>query len=81
MKYTLAAAFALALSAGLNAAADDAVVGDYVEARTAEVFTGGCIMGSERRPVAGSVVPAPEPFFTYWLGAARKRSRQWVLQK
>lgn len=47
MKYTLAAAFALALSAGLNAAADDAVVGDYVEARTAEVFTGGCIMGSE----------------------------------
>src|SRR5687767_5930509 len=47
MKYTLAAAFALALSAGLNAAADEAVIGDYVEARTAEVYTGGCIMGSE----------------------------------
>ena len=47
MKYTLAAAFALALSAGLNAAADEAVLGDYVEARTAEVYTGGCIMGSE----------------------------------
>lgn len=26
---------------------DSAVKGDYVEARTAEVFTGGCIMGSE----------------------------------
>jgi len=47
MKYTFAAAFALALSAGLNAAADEAVIGDYVEARTAEVYTGGCIMGSE----------------------------------
>ena len=47
MKHTLAAAFALALSAGLSAAADEAVTGDYVEARTAEVYTGGCVMGSE----------------------------------
>ena len=26
------------------------ITGDYVEARTAEVFTGGCIMGSEGEP-------------------------------
>lgn len=46
MKHLFAAAFALALGSGLSAA-DTAVTGDYVEARTAEVYTGGCIMGSE----------------------------------
>ena len=46
MKHALAAAFAVVLGAGLNAS-DPILSGDYVEARTAEVFTGGCIMGSE----------------------------------
>jgi hypothetical protein len=46
MRYALAAAFAVVLGAGLNAS-DPVLSGDYVEARTAEVFTGGCIMGSE----------------------------------
>jgi hypothetical protein len=36
----------LFLSAGVRAA-DPLVTGDYVEARTAEVFTGPCMMGSE----------------------------------
>src|SRR3954468_437151 len=35
------------LSASGPAAAATSVTGDYVEARTAEVFAGGCIMGSE----------------------------------
>jgi hypothetical protein len=42
----LAAAFALAIGTGLQAA-DPVITGDYVEVRTAEVFTGGCIVGSE----------------------------------
>jgi hypothetical protein len=42
----LGALVALASVAGLRAA-DPAVSGDYVEARTAEVFTGPCILGSE----------------------------------
>jgi len=46
MRHALAAAFAVVLGAGLNAS-DPVLIGDYVEARTAEVFTGGCIMGSE----------------------------------
>ncbi len=41
------AAFVLA-AAGLAAASGPTTIsGDYVEARTAEVFAGGCIMGSE----------------------------------
>jgi hypothetical protein len=46
MKHLFAGLFAVALTAGLTAA-DHAVSGDYVEARTAEVYTGGCVMGSE----------------------------------
>jgi hypothetical protein len=42
----LAAAFAVVVGAGLHAS-DPILTGDYLEARTAEVFTGGCIMGSE----------------------------------
>lgn len=45
MTYAIAAVMALAL--GGAAASDPVLTGDYVEARTAEVFTGGCIMGSE----------------------------------
>lgn len=46
MRIALAAVMALGLGAGLGAS-DPVLTGDYVEARTAEVFTGGCIMGSE----------------------------------
>jgi hypothetical protein len=46
MNYAIVAAFAMAAGIGGNAS-DPVVTGDYVEARTAEVFTGGCIMGSE----------------------------------
>lgn len=42
----LAAAMAL-LAAPAVAGPNGSVVGDYVEARMAEVFAGGCIMGSE----------------------------------
>jgi hypothetical protein len=35
---------------GLASGAATNITGDYVEARTAEVFTGGCIMGSEGEP-------------------------------
>src|SRR5687768_9193596 len=47
------AVFAAVLSAfvaapfGARAASDTSISGSYVEARTAEVFTGGCIMNGE----------------------------------
>ena len=45
------AAFLVTVMAGLTAAtvsaSDPGVAGDYVEVRTAQVFAGGCIMGSE----------------------------------
>jgi hypothetical protein len=49
MKFVLGTAAALALSSAVVAADGSAakITGDYVEVRTAEVFTGGCIMGSE----------------------------------
>ena len=34
------------------------VTGEYVEARTAEIFTGGCIMGSEAETVGKQAVIA-----------------------
>ncbi|HEX4915845.1 MAG TPA: DUF1326 domain-containing protein [Vicinamibacterales bacterium] len=47
MKVALTVAMALALSAGLAAEDKGRITGEYVEARTAEVFAGGCIMNSE----------------------------------
>ena len=49
MKLAIGTALALSLSASAAAASGSAarLTGDYVEVRTAEVFTGGCIMGSE----------------------------------
>jgi len=41
------ALLSLAGTAAARPASGGAIVGDYLEARTAEVFTGGCIMGSE----------------------------------
>ena len=48
MKLVLAVAAALMVSAAALSADDKArITGEYVEARTAEVFAGGCIMNSE----------------------------------
>ncbi|HXW06597.1 MAG TPA: DUF1326 domain-containing protein [Vicinamibacterales bacterium] len=44
--YTVAALIAVGFASSVQAS-DPAVVGDYVETRTAEVFTGPCILGSE----------------------------------
>lgn len=48
MRYisALATAGIVALGSAVQAS-DPGVTGDYVEVRTAEIFTGGCIMGSE----------------------------------
>jgi hypothetical protein len=50
------AVFALAL--GSNAFAGEAITGAYVEARTAEVFAGGCIMSSEAETIGRQAVLA-----------------------
>jgi len=47
MKKTLMTALIAATPALLAASGTTTVTGDYVEARTAEVFAGGCIQGSE----------------------------------
>ena len=48
MKSAFCAAMALGLLASATLSANDpGVAGDYVEVRTAQVFAGGCIMGSE----------------------------------
>jgi hypothetical protein len=52
-----AAVIAAAASPGL-VAASKVVSGQYVEARTAEVFTGGCIMGSEAETMGRQAVLA-----------------------
>jgi hypothetical protein len=55
--WTLAAA--LLLGASPAVAADRApILGDYVEARTAEVFAGGCIMNSEAETMGRQAVMA-----------------------
>jgi hypothetical protein len=50
------AVFALALAS--NAFAGEAITGAYVEARTAEVFAGGCIMSSEAETIGRQAVLA-----------------------
>ena len=59
MKLALTVAAALAL-AGASLAADDKgrVTGEYVEARTAEVFAGGCIMNSEAETLGRQAIMA-----------------------
>ena len=47
MKKTLVTALLAATPALLSATGGTTVTGDYVEARTAEIFAGGCIQGSE----------------------------------
>src|SRR5690349_24485246 len=53
MKYAIVAAAFLSV-----AAAKAPLTGEYVEARTAEVFTGGCIMNSEAETMGKQAVLA-----------------------
>jgi hypothetical protein len=48
----------LAATGSLAASGSSSVVGQYVEARTAEVFTGGCIMSSEAETIGKQAVLA-----------------------
>src|SRR6516225_7384513 len=50
--------FALASTVSIAAGGKGTVSGQYVEARTAEVFTGGCIMGSEAETMGKQAVLA-----------------------
>jgi hypothetical protein len=54
----LLAGFALASTVSIAAGGRSTVTGQYVEARTAEVFTGGCIMGSEAETMGKQAVLA-----------------------
>jgi hypothetical protein len=54
----LAAVVGLASSVVMTAAGKESVTGQYVEARTAEIFTGGCIMGSEAETMGKQAVLA-----------------------
>lgn len=59
MKHGLMAAALLALAcASLAAGPDGSISGEYVEARTAEVFAGGCIMNSEAETMGRQAVMA-----------------------
>src|SRR5947199_371782 len=59
MKRAIVAAVLVGLAASpLVAGGKGSVNGSYVEARTAEVFTGGCIMGSEAETVGKQAVLA-----------------------
>ncbi len=58
-RFLLPSAAALLLSATIGAAGNDVHVnGDYVEARTAEVFAGGCIMNSQAETMGKQAVLA-----------------------
>jgi len=54
----LAAVIGLASTVSIAAGGKDTVSGQYVEARTAEVFTGGCIMASEAETMGKQAVLA-----------------------
>jgi hypothetical protein len=59
MKHTvLAIVLAVVAAAPLTAGGKGAISGAYVEARTAEVFTGGCIMNSEAETMGRQAVLA-----------------------
>jgi Protein of unknown function (DUF1326) len=59
MTKTVAVIVALALSGAVSASADhSSIAGDYVEARTAEVFTGGCIMNMDGETAGREAVMA-----------------------
>jgi len=54
----LAAVIGLASTVSIAAGGKGSVTGQYVEARTAEIFTGGCIMGSEAETMGKQAVLA-----------------------
>jgi hypothetical protein len=54
----LAAVVGLASTVSIAAGGKATVTGQYVEARTAEIFTGGCIMGSEAETLGKQAVLA-----------------------
>src|SRR6185295_18110080 len=58
MKRFMLLAALVALAAAPLVAGGRAISGSYVEARTAEVFTGGCIMGSEAETMGKEAVLA-----------------------
>ena len=59
MKLVLTAVAAVVVSAtSLSAGSTDRITGEYVEARTAEVFAGGCIMNSEAETLGRQAVMA-----------------------
>ena len=59
MKLAVIAVAALAVSAtGLTADEKGRITGEYVEARTAEVFAGGCIMNSEAETMGRQAIMA-----------------------
>src|SRR5437867_12233265 len=59
MKRAIVAAALIGLAASpLVAGGKGSVSGAYVEARTAEIFTGGCIMGSEAETMGKQAVLA-----------------------
>ena len=58
MKRFMLSAARVALAAAPLLAGGGAISGSYVEARTAEVFTGGCIMGSEAETMGKEAVLA-----------------------
>jgi hypothetical protein len=68
MKQLSLAALVLAMAAPATAA--DGITGDYVEARTAEVFTGGCIMNMEGETSGREAVMAWRVTRGAWSGVA-----------
>jgi hypothetical protein len=58
MKYTLVVSALLLAAAGLSANDKPRITGEYVEARTAEVFAGGCIMNSEAETMGRQAIMA-----------------------
>jgi hypothetical protein len=54
----LAAVFSLAAASAFAESRSTAISGEYVEARTAEVFAGGCIMSSEAETIGRQAVMA-----------------------
>lgn len=58
MKQTCVAAIMCLASASLLAGSNGTLSGEYVEARTAEVFAGGCVMNSEAETVGRQAVMA-----------------------
>ena len=58
MKLAVAVAAACILTAALSADEKSRITGEYVEARTAEVFAGGCIMNSEAETMGRQAIMA-----------------------